>query len=93
MDDTGYRKRIVNYFKKNLAKGYTMESLKWALINQGYPKAIVERAMKQVNEELAKEAPILKDKPKITYQIIDEHNRPITIKKPLWKRILERFFG
>jgi len=82
-------KNLVNYFKKNLAKGYTLESLKWSLVKQGYSRTIVERAIIQTNKELATEAPILKDKPVIKHEIIDEYNRPVEIKKSFWKKILK----
>ena len=77
---------LVSYIKKNLRKGYTLDSLKWALIGQGYSKTSVERAIEELNKELAKKAPILKEKPVIKYDIIDENNNPIRIKKPWWKR-------
>ncbi|MFH1787646.1 MAG: hypothetical protein ABH811_02550 [archaeon] len=80
-------RRLVEYFKKNLAKGYTIDSLKWALINQGYSKIEINRAVEQVNKELAKKAPIVKEKPIIKYEILDEHDNPIVIKKPWWKRV------
>lgn len=88
MTETDYKRKIIEYLKKNLAKGYTSESLKWALVNQGYPKVIIEKAIEQTNKELSEKAPILEEKPKIKYEIIDEHDRPITIKKSFWKRIL-----
>ncbi len=88
MDKRDYRRKLVNYFKKNLVKGYTVDALKFALINQGYSRIIVERAIEQTNKELSKKAPILKEKPQVKYEIIDENDMPITIKKPLWKRIL-----
>jgi len=88
MGEINYRKKLVDYFKKNLAKGYTVDSLKWALINQGYSRTIVEQAIKQTHKELAEKAPILKEKPEIKYEIIDEDNNPIIIKKPFWKRWL-----
>ncbi|MCK5043677.1 hypothetical protein KAR52_01580 [Candidatus Pacearchaeota archaeon] len=81
-------KKLVEYFKKNLVKGYTLDALKFALINQGYSRTIVERAIQQTNKELSEKAPILKEKPKITYEIIDENNKPISVKKSFWKRIL-----
>jgi len=83
-----YKKNLINYFKKNLKKGYTVKALKWALIEQGYSRTIVERAIEQTNKELAEQAPILKAKPKIKYEIIDEYNNPITIKKSWWKKFL-----
>ena len=88
MAEIGYRRNLIDYLKKNLAKGYTFESLKWALVRQGYSRAIVEKAIEQAHKELAEKAPILKEKPKIKYEIIDENDKPITIKKSFWKRIL-----
>ncbi len=72
-----YMDKVKDYIKKNLKKGYTEDSLKWALIRQGYTRSIVERAIDQVNMELAEKAPVLKSKPVIRYQIIDEHGRLI----------------
>ncbi len=82
-----YRNRIIEYLRKNLKKGYTLESLKWALIGQGYLRASVERAIEEFNKELAKKAPVLKEKPVIKYEIIDENDNPIKIKKSWWKRV------
>ena len=77
----------MNYLKKNIKKGYPQEILKWALINQGYSRIIVENSLEELNQELAKNAPILKEKPTIKYEIVDENDRPIIVKKSLWKRI------
>jgi len=82
------RSNFVEYIKKNLKKGYTLDSLKYALISQGYPRTTVELAVNQVTKELAQKAPILKEKPKITYQLIDENNRLVNIKKNWWKKLL-----
>lgn len=83
------RKNLVEYIKKNLKKGYTLESLKYALISQGYPRSMVDLAIVQVNKDLAKKAPVLKEKPKITYHLIDENNKPIQVKKRWWQKFLE----
>jgi hypothetical protein len=88
MAGMGYSRNLVDYFKKNLTKGYTFESLKWALIKQGYSRTMVEKAIEQAHKELAEKAPILKEKPKIKYEIIDENDNFITIKKSFWRRIL-----
>ena len=87
MAGTDYRKNVVDYFKKNLTKSYTPKTLKWALINQGYSRYVVEAALEKAQKEMAQKAPILKEKPKIKYEILDENDNPITIKKPFWKRI------
>ena len=83
-----YKRKLANYFKKNLVKGYTSDSLKFALTSQGYSRTAVETALEEANKELSKKAPVLKEKPKIKYEIIDEYDKPITIKKPFWKRLL-----
>ena len=82
-----HKKHLVEYFKKNLAKGYTEESLKWALVNQGYLRLEIRQALEQTHKELAETAPILKEKPKIKYEFIDEFDKPIIIEPTLWERI------
>jgi len=85
-----YRRKIVEYLRKNLKKGYTLESLRWALIGQGYQRVSVDRAIEELNKDLAKKAPALKEKPVIKYEIVDENDNPVTIKKPWWKRVFAR---
>lgn len=85
----GYITKLVEYFKKNLKKGYTADTLKFALINQGYSRVAVEDALERATKELAEKAPVLKEKPKIRYEIIDEENRPVKIKKSFLKRLFE----
>ena len=72
---------LVDYIMRNLKKGYTKESLRWALVNQGYSKIEVERAIKKADLELAESAPILKTKPRITYKIITDEE---PVKKKKW---------
>ena len=63
-----HKKQLVGYFKKNLAKGYTQESLKWALINQGYSRIDIARAVEQAQKEIEKvseKTEEVKEKPKI----------------------------
>ena len=78
--------QLAEYVKKNLKKGYTKESLKWALINhQGYSRIEVEKAFKKVDEDLAVQAPVLITKPKISYQV-QSLNQPQE-KKSFWKKL------
>ncbi len=84
-----YKQKLVNYIKKNYKKGYTPESLKWALINQGYSRILVEKAIETANRELAEKAPVIKEKPKIKYQLIDENNKPLKIRKSFWKEFFK----
>jgi len=88
MEDT-HRKQIKEYLRKNIAKGYPQDTLKFALINQGYSRIIVEACLEEINQEFAKDAPILKEKPEIRYEIVDENDNPIEIKKSWWKRIFD----
>jgi len=82
-----YKSRLTEYLKKNLKKGYTEESLRWALVNQGYSRTMIDSAFERTHKELADEVPILKEKPTISYEVLDENNKPIELKKPWWKRI------
>lgn len=80
-----YVQQLVEYFRKNVKKGYTKESLKWALVNQGHSRLEVEKAMKRVDETLGQEAPILKTKPEIKFEVVEPKDAVIE-KKPWWKR-------
>ena len=89
MEKKNYIGTLVEYVKKNLKKGYTKESLKWALIKQGHSRLEVEKAITQVDAELAHQAPILKTKPEITLEVIEPRNAVVE-KKSFWKKILRK---
>ena len=86
MPERGYIQQLAEYIKKNLAKGYTIDSLKIALESQGYSKVSIERAVNELNEEMAKEAPKIKEKPVIRYEVIEEVE-PKKEKKSFFKRL------
>lgn len=67
-----YIQQLADYIKKNLAKGYTLDSLKITLEQQEYSRTSIENAVKLANEQLAKSAPEMKEKPKINYEIIGD---------------------
>ena len=81
-----YKEQLVDYFKKNLKKGYTEESLKFALMRQGYSRTSIDQALTEANKLISREAPILREKPSISYEILDEHNKPVK-KRSFWKRL------
>ena len=89
MIEKDYVDELKNYIKKNLKKGYTKESLRWALINQGHSKIEVEKAIKKVDEEMASKAPVLNSKPEIKYEVVEPKIKETTneVKKPWWKKI------
>jgi len=84
MREAEYVRKLTDYFKKNLKKGYTTESLKWALVRQGYSRTAIEKAIVQSQQELAKEAPVLKERPKIIHEAFDENDQPIPVRKKSW---------
>jgi hypothetical protein len=63
---------IADYIKKNLKKGYTLDSLRYSLISQGYSKISVENAIDLANKQMAKEIPSIKERPEIIYKVITE---------------------
>lgn len=70
------------YIKKNLKKGYTKESLRWALVNQGCSKLEVEKALQRSDKELSAEAPLLKTKSEIEYKVLPVQEE----KEGFWKK-------
>lgn len=83
-------RNLIDYIKKNLKKGYTAESLKWALIKQGYIRIDITKAFEEANKELAQEAPVLKEKPEIKYELIDEEEP--SVNSSFWGKI-KSWFG
>ena len=83
------RRDLIEHLKRALSKGYKQDSLRWALLGQGYPDTIIDRAMEQAVSELSAEAKekFEKEKPKIKVEVFDEHNKPVKLKTPFWKRI------
>lgn len=88
MSEESHKKKLVEYFKKNIEKKYNADTLKFALIKQGYSRVTVNLALDQAKKELAEKNSFLKEKPVIKYEVLDEHDRPVIIKKPWWKRLL-----
>jgi len=85
--------QIAEYIVRNLSKGYTLEALKYALINQGYSKITVDNAIDLANKKLADKAPQMKEKPQITYKVLDEDNKVVsinTVKKGFFQRLFKR---
>jgi SOS response regulatory protein OraA/RecX len=84
------KRELVDYFKKNVKKGYTTDSLKTALIQQGYPRVRIEKALEDANNELAKTAPVIKEKPEIKYEIYDKNNKLIHPRHSFFKKIFSK---
>lgn len=82
-----YIQNLVSYMKKNLSKGYTLDSLKIALLRQGYTRTEIEKVVEETHRQLASEAPKVKERPIIKYEIIDEQDRAFEVRprKSFWK--------
>lgn len=85
--EEGYMNQLVVYIKRNLSKGYTLESLRWALVNQGHSKNEVSKAIELANKELASQAPVLKEKPIIKIETIP----PLPEEKSVWQKFKSWF--
>ena len=83
--------QIANYLKNNISKGYTMDSLKFSLMGQGYSRISVEKAVELANEQLAQKAPILKEKPQIVYRAIPAAD--MEEEQGFFKKLFRRFFN
>lgn len=83
MREAEFIRQLVDYFKKNLPKGYTPDALKFALLRQGYSRTMVDKALRMANEEMAASAPVIKEEPKIIYEV--EKVEPV--KKSWFKRL------
>ena len=92
MAKSEYNRQLIDYFKRNLQKGYTEESLKIALMRQRYSRTAVEQAAEQSHKELAEKAPVFKEKPEISYEVVDEKNQPVKMKKHFFKKIKDWFW-
>ncbi len=89
-----HKRQLIEYFKKNLSKNYTEESLKFALVKQGYSRAAIDQALEQTHKEIAEKAPVLKEKPVIKYEIYNENNEPIKVDPfNTWEKIKFFFKG
>ena len=85
--NTDYIQQLANYILRNISKGYTQESLKWALINQGHTRSSVEQAMKMANQKLALQAPKMVEKPVIKFETepeMEEENKGFWSKVKSW---------
>ncbi len=91
------RRNMIDHVKRNIQKGYTLNSLKWAMVGQGYSKAEVNYILEMAEKELKKESPKpeeKKEKPKIKYELYDVDNKlmKITTRKPK-KGFFGKFFS
>jgi hypothetical protein len=88
-----YLQQLAEYIKKNLARGYTLDSLRVSLQSQGYTRLSIDNAIKLANEQLAEKAPPMKEKPQITYKLITPNSTyTYENKKGFLKKIFSKVF-
>lgn len=81
-----YLQRLADYLKRNIAKGYTVDSLRWALVKQGKNRTEIERALTLAQQQMAADAPKFQSKPQLIVQREEE-------KKPEKKGFFESIIG
>ena len=86
-----YVQQLADHIEKNLKKGYTIDSLRVSLMNQGYSKISIENAIERANEQLAKKIPPIIEKPEINYKVIEE-NSGVSHKKKNFFGLFKRIF-
>jgi len=68
--DKDYMSYIVRYIDRNIGKGYNRDQLKIMLVNQGYSRAAVERALRLHDEQHPKvQHVVVKEEPKVVIPI------------------------
>jgi hypothetical protein len=94
-DSVNTNQQLADYVKKNLAKGYTLDSLRFSLVKQGYSRTSVEKAIEIANKQLASTAPKMEEKPVIKYEVIDEEEmkRKVAEQDSSGKGFFGKLFG
>jgi len=91
--------QLADYIKKNVSKGYTIESLKYSLMQQGYSRTSVEKAIEIANKQIGASAPRIQEKPIIKYQIVDDEEMARKVaaqdaaNQGFFKKIWNKIFG
>ena len=85
-----YLQKLAEYIKKNIAKGYTLDSLRWALVKQGKNRTEIERAITLAQQQMAANAPRFQSKPQL---IVERKEEEKQAKKGFFVRIVDWFKG
>ena len=87
--DVDQVKTLIDYMQRNLKKGYTLESLKLALISQGNSRIAVEKAaeyIKEVQDIQKKKSDEVKAASRQEFEA-PAQEEPVVEKKGFWQRI------
>lgn len=84
MRDGDAIKPIVEYIEKNLAKGYKIDDLRWALVNQKYSRIEIEKAIKLVEAK----TPVKEEKtPQVTIADVKQETIALPPRKGFFARL------
>lgn len=85
-------KGLIEYIQRNLKKGYKIDGLRWALVNQGHSRTEIDRAIKYVTEleEAQKAKKIAEEKAKP--EVLQEPPK-VEEKKSSWRKFKEWFLS
>jgi hypothetical protein len=84
--DGDYMKGLIRYTQRNLSRKYTLDQIRLTLIQQGYSRAAVDKAIKLALESMPKPKIEVKAEPKIE---IVEHE-PVPARK---RTFFQKLFG
>lgn len=89
---TPHLRTILDYFEKNLKKGYKIDALKYVLLNQGYSKVEIAEAIKIIEEKTKKEQEAVKkeEERQLKMQVQEEVKQATQQQK---KGFFRRLFG
>ncbi|MBI5149042.1 hypothetical protein HZA33_05155 [Candidatus Pacearchaeota archaeon] len=85
-----YIQQLADYVKRNLSKGYTIDTLRWALVKQGRNRTEIERAITLAQQQMAANAPKFQAKPQL---IVDRKEEKQEKKEGFFARIVSWFKG
>lgn len=89
--DGNYIQNLTEYAKRNLKKGYSNDSLRWALINQGHSRIEVDKALSVAQAEVSKEAMVNARKSQESSPL--QPSMPAVSVEPEPKSFWKRWFG
>ena len=82
--DGDYMKGLLRYCERNLSRGYTIDQIRLTLLQQGYSRPAVDRAVRLAEANRPKKVEVKKEEPKIV---------PV-IEEPVVKRTwFQKIFG
>lgn len=82
-----YIRKLADYLKRNSTKGYSIDTLRWALIKQGHTRTCVDKAIEVAKKEMSAAAPKLEIKEERKVEICEE---PVAKKKGFFARLFGR---